>query len=170
MERDNLTSCSQVMVELTTRQRKMIGDAGNHSERLGLKRVSWASKFSIPNMAGTSHDLVGNNTDMRSSIPNQASCTPDFTSPLISSLSFLSSSPISVSSPHLYHHRRTQCYVVPPNLSMPWSWGNTESSVHWVQHTPSTADTEYSIHRAQHIPEIVCPPFIFTRYLVDPWM
>jgi len=33
---------------------------------------------------------------------------------------------------------------------MPWSGVNTEYSIHWVQHTPSTACTEYSIHRVQH--------------------
>jgi len=31
---------------------------------------------------------------------------------------------------------------------MPWSRVNTEYSIHWVQHTPSTAYTEYSINRS----------------------
>jgi len=51
-----------------------------------------------------------------------------------------------------YHHRRTQSYVIPHHLSMPWSRVNTEYSIHRVQHSPSTAYTEYSIHRVQHTP------------------
>ena len=43
---------------------------------------------------------------------------------------------------------------------MPWSWVDTEYSIHSAQHTPSTAYTKYSIHRVQHLPEIVCLPFI----------
>jgi len=42
---------------------------------------------------------------------------------------------------------------------MPWSWVDTEYSIHRVQHTPSTAYTEYSIHRVQHPPKIICLPF-----------
>jgi hypothetical protein len=37
IERDDLTSCSPVMVELWTRKREMGGDLGNHHEKLGLK-------------------------------------------------------------------------------------------------------------------------------------
>jgi len=44
---------------------------------------------------------------------------------------------------------------------MPWSWVDTEYSIHQAQHTPSTAYTEYSIHRVLHPPMIVCLPFIF---------
>ena len=35
---------------------------------------------------------------------------------------------------------------------MPWSWVDTEYSIHQVQHTLSTAYTKYSIHRVQHTP------------------
>jgi len=44
---------------------------------------------------------------------------------------------------------------------MPWSWVNTEYSIHQVPHTPSTPDTEYSIHRVQYPSKIACLPFIF---------
>jgi len=104
IERDDLTSCSQVMVELSTRKREIRGDGGNHHEKLGLKRISCASQFTIPDTAGTSPDPAGNNTNTRSSKPNQASRTPDFSGPLVSSTSFSSSSPISLSRPQLYHH------------------------------------------------------------------
>ena len=72
------------------------GDGGNHHEKLGLERISCASKLSIPNTAGTSPDLVANNTNTRSSKPNQGSRTPDFSGPLVSSISFSFSSPISL--------------------------------------------------------------------------
>jgi len=80
----------------------------------------------------------------RSSQPNQASRTPNFSYPLVSSILLPSSSSISHSCPQLNHHRRTQSEVIPLYLSMTWSW----------------VDTEYSIHRVQHPPKIVCLPFI----------
>ena len=66
------------MVELSTRQREIRGDGENHHEKLGLKRISCAGLFTIPDTAGTSPDPAGNKTDTRSSKPNQASRTPDF--------------------------------------------------------------------------------------------
>ena len=47
---------------------------------------------------------------------------------------------------------RTQSWVIPLYLSMPWSRVNTEYRIHRAQHTPSTAYTEHSIHRVQHTP------------------
>jgi len=66
------------MVELSTRKREIRGDGGKHHEKLGLKRISCASQMTIPYTAGTSPDPRGNNTGTRSSKPNQASRTPDF--------------------------------------------------------------------------------------------
>ena len=66
------------MVELSTRKREIRGDGGNHHEKLGLKRISCASQLTIPDTAGTSPDPAVNNTNTRSSKPNQASRTPDF--------------------------------------------------------------------------------------------
>jgi len=37
IERDDLTSCSEVMVELSTRTREIRGDGGNHHEKPGLR-------------------------------------------------------------------------------------------------------------------------------------
>jgi len=93
IERDNLTSCSYMMVELLTRKREMRGDGTTHNEKLELMRTSCAIKFTIHDMAGTSPDQVCNPVDMRLSQPNQASCTPDFSYPLVTSTSFSSSSP-----------------------------------------------------------------------------
>jgi len=52
-------------------------DGENHHEKLGLKRLSCASQFAIPDTAARSPDPEGNHTDTRSSISNQASCTAD---------------------------------------------------------------------------------------------
>jgi hypothetical protein len=89
------------MVELSTRKREIRGDGGNHHENLGLERISYASQLTIPDLAGMSPDPAGNITDMASSKHNQACRTPDFSSPLIFSISFSSSSPISR---FLVHH------------------------------------------------------------------
>jgi len=43
IESDDLTLCFQIMVELTTRMRKLRGYWGNHHEKLGQKRVSCGS-------------------------------------------------------------------------------------------------------------------------------
>jgi len=93
---DDLTSFFQVMVELKMRIRKQTVYWGYHHEKLGLKRISCASQFSILDTAGTTPDMGCNYTDTRSSQPNQASCTPDFSYPLVSSTSFSYSSPISL--------------------------------------------------------------------------
>ena len=55
----------------------MRGEGGKHHEELGLKRISCTSQFTIPDMAGTTPDPAGKNTDMRFSKSNQASRTPD---------------------------------------------------------------------------------------------
>jgi len=75
---DDLTSCSKVMVELSTRKREIKGDGGNHHEKLEDKSISCASQLTIPDTAGTSPDPAGNYRDTRSSKPNQASRTPYF--------------------------------------------------------------------------------------------
>jgi len=111
-------------------------DGGNHHEKLGLQRISCATQFTIPNSAGTSPDLVCNYTDTRSSQPNPASCTHEFSYLLISSTSFSSSSPScsfwSTTLPSSQNRKLSH-----PSLSlyvMIMSW-------HGVQHTLSTAST-----------------------------
>jgi len=62
------------------------------------------------------------------------------------------SSNLSVSQSQLYNHLRTQSEVIRLYLSMPWSWVNSEYSIHWVQHTPCPSYTKYSIDWVQHMP------------------
>jgi len=77
----------------------MRGDGGNQHEKPGLRRISCASGFTIPDTAGTTSDPAGKITDTRSSKANQASRTADFSYPLVSSISSPSSSLISLSLP-----------------------------------------------------------------------
>ena len=64
-----------MVVELSTRKSEIRGDGENHHEKLGLERISCGSQLTIPDMASTSPDPVGNITDTGSSTPNQASVT-----------------------------------------------------------------------------------------------
>jgi hypothetical protein len=77
VERDDLTSCCYVRVELSTRKREIRGDGGNQDEKLGLERILCASQLTISDTVGTSPDPAGNITDTGSSKPNQASRPPD---------------------------------------------------------------------------------------------
>jgi hypothetical protein len=67
-----------VIVELSTGNREIRGDGGNHHERLGRERIACASELTIPDTAGTSTNPADNITDTRSSKPTQASRTLDF--------------------------------------------------------------------------------------------
>jgi len=161
IERYDLTSCSRVMVELRTRKRDMRGHRRNVHENLGHKRISGGSQFTIPDMVGMSPDQVCINIDTRTSQLNQASRTPDFSYPLISSTSLSSSSPslsfLSTTLPSLQNTKFSHPSLSLYAMSMSWhrvqhtpSTAYTEYSIHRVQHTPSTAYTEYSIHRLEH--------------------
>jgi len=127
--------------------REMSGDGGNHHEKLGLMGILCASQFTIPDTAGMSPDPACSYTDTRSSRPNQASPTPDFSYPLVSSTLFSSSSPISL---FLVHNSNI---ITEHNVKLYLSI----SPCHDHELTPNTAYTEYSIHR---VPNIVCLPFI----------
>jgi len=118
------------------RKREMRGDGGNHHEKLGLRRISCANQCTVPDTAGMSPDPACNHTNRKSSEPLQASRTPDFSNPLVSSTSFSSSSPISL----LLVHNSTIIaeHNVKSSLSI--------SPCHDHELTPSTAYTEYSIH------------------------
>ena len=130
------------MVELSTRKREIRGDGGEHHEKLGLETISGASQLTIPDAAGKSPDPAADNTNTTSSNPIYASCTPDFSGLLVYSISFSSSSAISLI---LVHNSTiiagTQSQVIPLYLSMPSSRVRTEYSICRVQHTPSTAYT-----------------------------
>jgi hypothetical protein len=136
---------------------------GNHYEKLGLKIISCASQLTIPATAGTSPDPACNYTDTRSSQPNPASHTPDYSYPLVSP-SFSSSSPISFFLVHdstiIAEHKvksslsisRCHDHELAPSIAY------TEYIIHRVQYTPSIAYTEYSIHRVQHTPSTASIP------------
>jgi len=51
---------------------------------------------------------------------------------------------------------------------MPWSRVNTKYSMHWVQHTPSTAYAEYSIHRVLYTLSTVYTEYCLHRILHHP--
>ena len=130
----------------------MRGEGTNHHEKLGLKRILCASQFTIPDMAGTSPDPACNHTNTRSSQSNQASRTPDFSYPVVSSTLFSSSSPISLFLVHnstiIAEHKVKSSLSIPPCHNHELT---PSTSIHRVQayteykHTPST-----SIHRVQH--------------------
>jgi len=109
IERDDWSSCSWVMVELRTREKEIGWDGANHQETLGLKRLSCESEFTLPDTAGKSTNPACNDSNMRCSLPDPASRTPDVSYSLLFSTSFSSPSPISVFLVHnFYHHRRTE--------------------------------------------------------------
>jgi len=147
-ERDGLTSCSQVTIELRTRRRERRSNAANHHEKLGLDKfqvqVNFASPigqvrvpiwrvitptWGLPNPIWPVLPLISHN---RSYPPHHSHFHPSFSLFLVH-----------------YSHRRTHSDVIPLYLSMPWSWVDTE-----YKHTLNTAYTMYSI------PKIVCLPFI----------
>jgi len=95
-----------------------------------------------------SPDPEGNTTDTRSSQPDLASRTPDFSYPLVSSILFTSSSSFSL---FLIHNSTIIAeHKVKSSLSIsPWhdheltlSTAHTEYSIHRVKHTQSTASTQ----------------------------
>jgi len=121
------------MVDLRTRMREMRGDGGNHHEKLGLKRILYASQFTSPYTACTSPDPAHNYPKTRCSQPNQASRTPDVSYILVSTTSCSSSSPIS----HFLVHNSNIITEHKVNLSL------SISRCHDHELTPSTAYTEY---------------------------
>ena len=141
------------MVELRTRKREMRGYGRNQPEQLGLKRIPCASQLTILETAVTSADPACNISTRRSSQPNQASCTPDFACPLLSSTSFSSLSPnslIVVHNPTINAEN-----IVKSSLSI--------SPCDEYELTPSEAYTEYSINRVHHTPSTE-----YTKYSINP--
>ena len=95
------------MVELRTKRREIRGDGANYHEKLGIQRISCASQFTIPDMAGTSPDLACNNTNTRSSQPNQASRTPDFSEwKMLHNFAIVLQSRWKTNRWHIYHSPR----------------------------------------------------------------
>jgi len=138
------------MVELRTRKSEIRGYEGNYHEKLGLTRISCASQLTIPTTAGKSPDPACSCTDTRSSQLNQERCTWDFSYPHLFSISFSSSSPISL---FLVHNSTIIAeHKVKSSLSI--------SACHDHELTVSKPYTEHCIQRVLHHPKIVCLPFI----------
>jgi len=122
----------------------MRGDGGNHHEKLVLKRISWASQLTIPDTAVTTPEPAGKNTGTRTSKPNQASRTPDFSSPLVSSIFVPIFIPYLSFSTIITEHKVNSSLSISPcyDHELTLSTAYTEYSMHRVQHTPSTAYTQ----------------------------
>jgi hypothetical protein len=163
------------MVKLRTRKRGMRVYGGNHHEKLGLRNISCASQFIIPDVAGTSPDPVCNHTDPRSSQPNQASRNSDRSNPFVLSTLFLSSSPIFLFLVHYStiiaeHKVKLSLSILPchdhelaPRIAY------TEYSIYQVQHTQSTAsiqDCLSSLHSRDHKMTSECS---FSFWRASPW-
>jgi hypothetical protein len=142
---------------LRTRKREMRGNGENHHEKLGLQRISCVSLCTIPDMAGISYNPACNYTDARSSPPNQASRTPDFSYPLISptlcSLSSQSLSFLSTTLPSLQNTKLSHLSLSLHTMTM---------KLNRVLHTPSTSIQRVQVYAEyKHPPKIDCLPFIF---------
>ena len=127
---------------------------GYHHEKLGLKIFSCASLGIIPDTAGTTSDPAGKNTDTRSSKSNQASCTTNFSHPLISSIFVPIFIPRLSFSTIITEHKVKSSLSISPchDDELTLITASTEYSIHQVHHTLSKAYTIYSIHRVQHTP------------------
>jgi len=131
------------MVELRTTRREMRGDGANHHEKPGQRRILCVRQFTITHTAGTGSDLAYNNADTTSSQPKQASCTSDSSYPLVSCTLFSSSSPISLFVVHnstiiAEHYVKSSLSISPCHDHEL----TPSTSIHWVQHTLSTAYTQ----------------------------
>ena len=158
IDRDDLTLCSAMMVQLWTRKRdgewrweqygeyEQIWEIRGTTCLIGLRRpwigviTSWIGRH-------TCH--IGNSTLSRS----QNSVKSQF----LIMISHLISSLFCHRQPH--HRLRTRSQVIALYLCIPWLWDDTEYSIHRVQQTPCTAYTEYCIHRVMHHPKINCLPY-----------
>jgi hypothetical protein len=128
--------------------------------------MSCGSQFTVSDTACMSPNLAWNFTNTTTSKPSQASCTPYFSYPLVSSTSFSSLSRILL---FLVHNSTIIAeYKVHSSLSifpshyhkLTPSIAYTEYSIHRVQNIQSTAYTEFTMHWVQHTCNLVCLPFI----------
>jgi len=139
------------MVELSTRKREIIGDGGNHDEKLGLRefcvQVNWPSPIrQVRVRIRVVITLIGG-------LPNPIRQVI----PLISHIHSYPPYHPHLHPPSLFFSSTTQPSSQNTKLGHPSpSLHHMIMSWHRVQHTPSTAYTEYSILQVQHPPKIVC--------------
>jgi len=173
------------MVELSTRNREVRGDGGNHHKKLGLRelrvRVNWQSLIRqvrvpmwwlispIRGLLNPVRYVVLMISNSRSYLPCRSYLYPpalSFSSTTLpSSQEHKVKSSLSISPCHHYELRLSAAY--------------TEYSILRVRHTLSTAYSEYSILRVQHTPSIVYTEssihlrlsviHSFSLFWVDPW-
>jgi len=127
-------------------------DGTYHHENLGLKRISYACQFTIPDATCPSHDSTCNHTDTRSPQPNEERCTADSPYPLGFSTSFSSLSPMSLVGIH------NSTIIVEHKVKSSPSISQCNDNAL----TLSKAYTEYSIH-----PRLFVFPS-FSKLRVDP--
>jgi len=135
------------MVELSTRKKEIWGDGGKHHEKLGLRRISCASQLTIPDTASMRPDPAPTNTirglphPIRQVVPliSRICSYPPHRSHLHPpSLSFS-----FITLPSSQHTKSSHPSISPcHDHELTLSTAYTEYSIHWVQHTPSTASTE----------------------------
>jgi len=133
-------------------------EMGYYNEILGLRKIGCARQSSFPDMAGTTPAPAGNYTDIWSFTRNQVCRTPDFSSPLVSSISFPSSTLISFLSSTLPSCLSTKLSHSSLSLDV------TIMTEHWVWHTPSIACRKYSNYSGL----AVSPSFSWLR--INPWL
>lgn len=82
---------------------------GNNDEKLRLKSTSCVSNLTNPDMADTTCDQVGENTERRPAKFILAGCIHDFPYALVPSTSVRLSSPVTISYPQRYQFNRNEC-------------------------------------------------------------
>ena len=153
MDRDDLTLCSQVMVELSTRKRERSQEMGeiimrNWDWREFCVQVDWPSprqQVHVPmrRVITPIRGLVHSIRQVILPIFHSPSYPPYCAHPHPSSLSVL-----STTLPSSQEHKVKSSHSI--------------SACHHHEFTLSAAYTEYNIHWVQHTPNIVCRPFILT--------
>jgi hypothetical protein len=96
IERDDLTLSSEVMVEWEMGKWVMRGDGTYHLNKLTVMRLTYIGQYTIPDKATASLNSTCHIIDMRSFKLRQASHTPDFSKPLVSSTVYVTPSPTSL--------------------------------------------------------------------------
>jgi len=163
LERDDLTLCSVVMVELKTTKREMRGDEGNHYVKLVLRefcvQVNWPSpiqqvRVPIWRVVTPLHGLRNPIRQVVALIPNIHSYPPDRLHCHPPSLFLVHNSTITAQ----YNVKSSLSISPCLDHELTLSTAYTKYSMHQVKHTPSTAYTKYSIYWMQYPLKFVCVP------------
>ena len=133
--RDELTWCSEMMVELWMKKRYGGYRWARYSTCDSIREFrckTWLTELRKPPVViftcqiGSSTCLIGN-------------CSLSNTQNFLQSQLVMINFPISLSCPQLYHHPSIPSQVIPHYLSMAGSCVNTQYNIHWVLRTLRTA-------------------------------